>query len=89
MAGYIAKGWYVGDGEDGVYFTVKKNAADRYWVKAVVEDATAYHTGTLMVPGTYATEKDAVKAGVEAAIEWCRKHACMDGKTAADVLTLF
>jgi hypothetical protein len=89
VAGYLAKAWYVGDDEDGIYFRVKKNPVGRLYVKAVLEDGTACHTEPFWVSGTFDTEKDAVRAGVEAAIRWCKDHACMDGKTAADILTLF
>lgn len=87
MAAYLAKAWYVGDVDDGVYFTVRKNAADKYWVKAVVDDATAYRTDTLMVGGSYGTERDAVRAGIEAAIKWCKDHGVPVNEV--EILSLF
>ena len=71
------------------FFRVSKNLGGRFYVKAVLEDGTSGHAQPFLVVGTFDTEKDAVQAGVDAAIEWCLDHACMDDETAAGILSLF
>lgn len=62
---------YIGSEDDGVYFAVGKGRGGWY-MSASVDCNSGHFTDTLVLDdGPYKTEKEAVDAGRDAAIEWC------------------
>ena len=75
----VDESYYIGSGEDGVYFNVKyftdggENAEVNGWyMSAIVDCDTSGFTQALFSDdGPYETYEDAANAGLHAAIDWC------------------
>lgn len=64
--------YYYGDGEDGVYFDAFEGEDGRWWLSAVVDCNTGSFTDNLVdQDGPFNTYKEAVRAGLDHADEWC------------------
>jgi hypothetical protein len=62
---------YVGNEDDGVYFTVAKSR-NGWYVSTLVDCNTSHFTDVLQTDdGPYKTEADAQRAGHHAAVNWC------------------
>lgn len=65
--------YYIGDGDDGVYFnTFKDEANNTYWMSAIADcDTGCFCDSLVTAQGPYDSISDAIRAGIDTAAEWC------------------
>jgi len=65
---------YIGDGDDGVYWTVAQGP-DGWYGSAIVDSYTGhFETELVSDKGPYQTEGEAITAMCDLAKEWCREN---------------
>ena len=65
---------YVGDEDDGVYWSVGEGT-DGWYVSTMVDCNTSSFTADYQIDdGPYASEKEAMEAGRCAGLEWCMEN---------------
>ena len=62
---------YIGDSDDGVYFSIAE-VHDGWWMSAIVNcDSAGFVTDLVTDDGPHPSSEAAHSAGVSAAVDWC------------------
>ena len=78
---------YVGSSEDGIYFDVAQNAAGWY-MSAVVDCNTGHFCDSMVTDdGPYASQAEALQAGLGTAYDWCVTNEIRGWRTEATKLS--
>lgn len=70
---------YIGDGNDGVYFSAI-HKGNTWWALATVDSDTGHFIDTLVSEGGHRSEKAALTAAKDAALEWCTTNNVATGE---------